>query len=159
MKEATGILTDEDLKEAIPREEHLREGIAVIIECMDGMVCDACKETCSAGAIAKSLDEPPLLDFAKCNGCLDCMGICPGLAIFAADLSSTGDNGLLTVPYELLPLPLNGERVVMLNRAGKELGLGEVVKVRSVNGTKLVTISCEKRIVLEARNFRREQSD
>jgi Fe-S-cluster-containing hydrogenase component 2 len=62
----------------------------------------------------------PHVDFAKCTGCMSCLKVCPGLAIFIQDKSKAKPS--VTVPYEYLPLPVKGSTVTLLGRDGASLG-------------------------------------
>ena len=66
----------------------------------------------------------PHVEFAKCTGCMSCLKVCPGLAIFIHDKSKAKPS--VTVPYEYLPLPVKGGTVTLLGRDGASLGSATV---------------------------------
>jgi Fe-S-cluster-containing hydrogenase component 2 len=100
----------------------------------------------------KNINAVPKIDYDKCTGCKQCVGICPGLAIFVVKFK--GNKALITLPYEFLPIPKIGETVTALDRAGKSMGKAKVVKVKKSNKTTVVTIEVDKRVVMEVRNIR-----
>jgi len=156
-KEAAGVLTKDDITNVIPPKERLQKGSVAIIECVERIPCDPCKEACPLGAISKkSLIEPPRIDWNRCNGCGACLSVCPGLAIFLIDLSLPGGKGLVTMPYELLPVPKVEEEVYALDRRGKPLSKGQIVKTRmSKDKTTVVTVAVDEKIALDVRNIGR----
>lgn len=72
--------------------------------------------------------ELPVVDYDKCTGCLLCIPKCPGLAIFVID-ETPEDHSIIYIPYELLPRPNKGDRIIALDRNGKERGEVVVTKV------------------------------
>ena len=133
MLEETGIPTPDELNTRLPSEERLRQGPVAIVECFTPIPCDPCYDSCRFKAFNEfqDINDLPRLDFVKCTGCGVCIAHCPGLAIFVVDYTYRQDRGLVKIPYELLPLPAEGEGVTTLNRAGAEIGQGIVVKVQN----------------------------
>ena len=60
-------------------------------------------------------DLPELYD-EKCGGCGMCLAKCPGLAIYVVDATYSDTHAMMKIPYELLPLPEEGEMVMGLMR-------------------------------------------
>ena len=156
--EATGVLTLEDLKDRLPPKERLEKGPVVIIECVQKIPCDPCAYVCRFNAIKKSsLSEPPEVDYDKCTGCGECVAICPGLAIFVVNLKYKDDEALVTIPYELLPIPEKGEVFEALDRKGKPIGEARIVSVRKMKDkTTVVTIAVKKDLAMTVRNIGRK---
>ncbi len=102
----------------------------VVIECPEKIPCDPCVDACAQGAISipGSIIELPEIDYEKCTGCLLCIPKCPGLAIFVID-ETPEDHSIIYIPYELLPRPKKGDKVLALDREGKEQGEVTVTKV------------------------------
>ena len=102
----------------------------VIIECPEKIPCDPCVDACAQGAISipGSIIELPEIDYEKCTGCLLCIPKCPGLAIFVID-ETPEDHSIIYIPYELLPRPKKGDKVIALDREGKEQCEVTVTKV------------------------------
>ena len=75
------------------------------------------------------------------------------------DGSKSSDSVEFRIPYEFLPLPEAGERVVGLDRAGQPICEARVIKIvnpPSFDRTPVVTIEVERRYLYDFRNFRRE---
>ncbi|MDD5090076.1 MAG: 4Fe-4S binding protein [Candidatus Wallbacteria bacterium] len=125
----SGVLTGEELR--LPDNETLCRGKTIIIECVENIPCDPCETSCPKGAITVggNICNLPKIDYTKCSGCGLCVAVCPGLAIFMAEKSPKGDWAEITIPYELLPHPKNGERVITMDRSGCDVGTGEIVRV------------------------------
>ncbi len=154
----TGVLSEEDLKGAIPPRDRLLRGPCAAIECVEEIPCNPCEEACPVGAISVGdpITNPPKVDFERCTGCGACVGVCPGLAIFLLDLS--GNAARVTLPHELLPVPEAGEEVELLSRAGEVLGRGKVVRMRRAGTTWLVTVELPAEELLpEVRAIRRSK--
>jgi len=149
----TGVLSIKDLK--VPSEEYLRKGVA-ITECVEHIPCNPCVDACPFNAISmESLTDPPNVDYDKCTGCGNCVAVCPGLAIFIVKIKD--ESALVTLPYEFLPIPKVGEKVVALDREGKSKGIAEVVRVRKVGKTAVITVKTDKKNAMDVRNIRVER--
>jgi Fe-S-cluster-containing hydrogenase component 2 len=121
----------------LPPEERERKGPVAVIECIQEIPCDPCVGSCKFGAISmEGVNGIPLMDFDKCTGCMSCLKVCPGLAIFIQDKSRAKPS--VTVPYEYLPLPVRGDTVTLLGRDGSPLGIG---RVRMILGADAVSTS------------------
>jgi len=155
----TGIPTADDLKTVYPSDERLKQGPVAIIECFQKIPCNPCTEACKQGAILpmEDINDIPRMDFFKCNGCGVCISRCPGLAIFIVDKSYSSTEAIVRIPYEYVPVPKPGEKVLGLNRAGEELGAFEVTKVQSggkKNMTYTVWVAVPQELCMEVRNIR-----
>ncbi|RLF48149.1 MAG: hypothetical protein DRN20_05060 [Thermoplasmata archaeon] len=151
--ERTGILRPDEIP--IPSEDRLRRGPVAIFECPQEIPCNPCVDSCPVGAVSmENINSPPIVDYDKCIGCAQCLRVCPGLAIFLIDLSK-GDHAHITIPYEFLPLPKEGDMVDGLSRDGKPICKAKVVRVLlSDEGTNLVTIEVPKELFMDVRNIR-----
>ncbi len=149
--ETEGIVELEDLR--LPTEEQLKKGVA-IIECIQEIPCNPCVDACPFNAISmENINALPFVDYEKCVGCGKCIEICPGLAIFVVKVD--GNKALVTLPYEFLPLPEEGEKVKALNREGKEICDAVVRKVRK-GRTPVITIELPSQYAMDARNIKVE---
>jgi len=158
-----GYLTYDVLKEKIglPSKERLAKGPVAIIECTEDIPCDPCVEACKLGAISKeSLITPPTIDYEKCTGCTLCMDVCPGLAIFVINVNYKEEKALVSIPYEMLPVPKRGEKVDTLDRSGKKIGEGEIIKVRrGKRETFVVSVAVDKNLATEARSIKIQKEE
>jgi Fe-S-cluster-containing hydrogenase component 2 len=123
----TGVIDIEYLRANgfLPSEERQRKGPVAVIECIQEIPCDPCVGACKFDAIAMDgINGIPRVDFVRCTGCMSCLKVCPGLAIFIQDKSKAKPS--VTVPYEYLPLPVKGGTVMLLGRDGASLGSATV---------------------------------
>ncbi|MCL2222072.1 MAG: 4Fe-4S binding protein [Oscillospiraceae bacterium] len=153
-----GIPRAEDLAKVTPTDERLKKGPVVIVECFQEIPCDPCVKACKRGAITMpgGINDIPLVDFDLCNGCSLCISMCPGLAIFVVDKTWSEDRARVLIPYEYLPVPEVGQSVTGMDRAGKELGSFEVVKVNSggkKNKTWTISIAVPQELAMEVRGI------
>ena len=156
-----GYISDEELKSGpgVPSEQRRRRGPVAVIECIEAIPCNPCESSCKAKAIVvgKDITNPPELLEDKCIGCLSCVPICPGQAIFVVDESLSDQRAAVTMPYEFSPLPEKGEVVTALDRSGLVLGDATVLAVRKteiMDRTALVTIEVPVEWSMKARAFR-----
>ncbi len=158
MLENTGVPTREDIEKVLPSEERLKKGPVAVIECFQKIPCDPCYHSCLRGAINPLIDinDLPIVDHERCNGCSLCITNCPGLAIFIIDATYSEDEALIKMPYEMRPLPEEGEIVTSLNREGEAVGEGRIVKVelrKRHDKTAIVSMAVPKKDLHEVRNF------
>ena len=163
MIEKTGIPADEDLEGVSPCSERLRAGACAILECFQKIPCDPCVDACPRGAISieGNINNIPVLDFDKCNGCGLSVSKCPGLAIFVVNLNYSEHEGLVMIPYEFRPLPEKDEVVEALDRAGRKVSDAKVVRVlnwKAQDRTAIVSLSVPKEWVTKVRNIRLRRS-
>ncbi len=146
----SGVISINELK--LPNEEQLKKGVA-IVECLENIPCNPCVEACPFGAITmRDLNDTPKVNYDKCTGCKRCIAVCPGLAIFVVKLE--GEDALISLPYEFLPVPKKGDVVVALDREGKVRGNAKVEEVRKVGKTYIITIRTKKEDAMVVRNIR-----
>ncbi|KXB05379.1 hypothetical protein AKJ50_01110 [candidate division MSBL1 archaeon SCGC-AAA382A13] len=153
----TGKLCQKTLEEEdkLPPMERLEQGPVAVVECVEDIPCDPCVEACPVDAIEKkTLTSAPEIRFEDCTGCGKCITSCPGLAIFVIDYNHEEDMAAVSLPYEFLPVPEEGEKVTILDRSGNMIGKGDVVNVRKSNNTHVVKIIVGKEIVMNARAIR-----
>ena len=143
----------------LPSEERQRRGPVAVIECIQEIPCDPCVGACKFDAISMDgINGIPRVDFAKCTGCMSCLKVCPGLAIFIQDKSKAKPS--VTVPYEYLPLPVKGGTVTLLGRDGASLGSARVkfvLAADTVSRSSLVSVEFDDPALCEqVRNIKVE---
>ena len=156
MLKKTGVPSSAELALAYPPKERMTKGAVAIIECFQNIPCNPCATSCPRGAIKAfdDINDLPKFDPSLCNGCAICVANCPGLAIFVVDEAYSETESLIKLPYEFMPLPRAGDQVVVLSRAGEEIGLGKVLRVQnpaSFDRTAVVHIVVPRAIAREAR--------
>ncbi len=156
----TGVPTEADLEQVFPDMARLEKGPIAIFECYQNIPCNPCFTACKVGAIepfADINDMPKLLE-EKCSGCGLCLAKCPGLAISILDFTYSETEALIKIPYELLPLPLEGEKVTALDRAGQPVCDATIVKVLnppSFDKTPMISLAFPKAYIKQVRHFKR----
>jgi len=158
---ASGVASVEELRRSpgYPSRTRLKAGPVAVIECVEDIPCNPCEAACPHGAIrvGKPITRLPVLDEKKCTGCGRCIPACPGLAIFVVDATYSEAEAAVSMPYEFLPLPKKDAAVDALDRAGKRVCSGRVVRVSCLprnRGTAVVTIAVPKAYAEQVRGFR-----
>ena len=153
-----GFLSDDEVKK-YPGVTH-KTGIHPVIECTQNIPCNPCQDACSRGCISigSNITSLPVVKADKeCTGCGMCVASCSGQAIFLVEEDIGGGYGTVTLPYEFLPLPSEGQKGIALGRDGKKVCEAEVLKVRSSKAfdhTNLLTMKVPSALVMEARFFK-----
>lgn len=163
MLETTGVPTEEQIKEVFPPLEVIDKGPVAVIECFQEIPCNPCATSCRFGAIyiGNNINNLPTMNLDKCSGCSICLTKCPGLAISIVDGSKSKDYVHFSIPYEMTPLPENGDMVRALDREGKYLLDVKVLSVRSnknFDKTNIVTLEVPKELMYRFRNISLEVS-
>ena len=158
MLEKTGIPSKAQVESIFPDDTRLSKGPVAIIECFELIPCNPCATSCPHSAIAPFTDinDIPVIDNDKCNGCGVCIVKCPGLAIMVVDATWSDSRALIRLPYEFLPLPEKGEIIYALDRSGEVIADAEVIRV-SAGTTPIVSIAVDKSLVKVVRNIRIKQ--
>ncbi len=153
--ERTGIPTPEEVGQVYPDADRLAKGPAVIIDCFREIPCNPCAAVCPQGAILPfaDLNDRPVVDYDRCNGCGLCISYCPGLAIRVVDFSWSEEEALVKLPYEMLPVPAVGDPAAVLDRCGVQIATGHVHQVQdhpALDRTRVIAIAVPKGIALDA---------
>ena len=144
-----GFVSLNELKKSpsYPTEDRYRKGPVVVVECIEEIPCNPCETACSKKSIkvgAPITNLPVLVNENSCNGCGSCIIKCPGLAVFVIDKTYSENEATISLPCELLPLPEKGMKITGLDRRGKEICHGKIIKVlsgKAFNHTNVVTIT------------------
>jgi len=135
------------------------EGVMPVFHCYEEVPCNPCTSVCPEGAIRTERDEitglPYMVDDAKCKGCMNCVAVCPGLAVTLVDYRKDNEHPTVTLPYEIWRERVEaGEKVPVTDEVGAILGYYPVEKVLSkpkkYPGTLLVQIKVDKDVAKEA---------
>ena len=160
---APGIIDIDKMREdgLYPTDERLRQGPVAVFECGEEIPCNPCETACKKGFVSVGIDitQIPIVD-EECSGCGLCLPKCPGLSIFILDGSLSGDMASVTIPYELFPLPEEGEVVEVLDRYGGNIGDGEIMKCRKLYRDDTcwsITLRVPFALIHKARHFRRKE--
>ncbi|MFO7790591.1 MAG: FAD-dependent oxidoreductase [Bacteroidales bacterium] len=140
---------DEPLK---PSPERAWERPFVLIDCLHGFACNPCAFACPFGAITKSsTSTAPHIDYDKCTGCMKCINLCPGLAIFGYNLKK--DWLFLPIEYEAEA----GKDVFIVNNQGEKIGEGVIEKIlekpNKTNVARVKSHNLHGEALMDARGF------
>ncbi|WP_422446193.1 4Fe-4S binding protein [Thermoanaerobacterium sp. DL9XJH110] len=155
-----GFPSEEELSRipGVPSDERIKKGPVAFIECAQEIPCNPCEEACPFGAISvgKPITNLPALDETKCTGCGTCIAACPGLAIFVVDGSK--EKAEISFPYEYHPLPEKGDMVECVDREGRVVTGGavlRVVKSKKYDATAVITVQVPVEFIKIVRGIRR----
>ncbi|HWQ42580.1 MAG TPA: 4Fe-4S binding protein [Desulfosporosinus sp.] len=130
-----GYLSLEEIRQGhgYPSEERFLKGPVAVIECVQGIPCNPCETACKFGAltVGEPLTNLPQLHEESCTGCGACIAQCSGLAIFVVDKTYSETEATISFPHEYFPLPEKGQEVTAVNRAGKEVGKGRILRINT----------------------------
>jgi sarcosine oxidase, subunit alpha len=133
-----------------PAEE---KGVMPIFHCVQEVPCNPCTSVCPERAIRTERDEitglPYIVDVDLCKGCMNCVFVCPGLAVTLVDYRKDQERPTVTLPYEVWREKVEvGQKVPVTDVDGAVLGYYPVEKVlanqKKYPGTLLVQIKMEK---------------
>ncbi|UCG42514.1 MAG: 4Fe-4S binding protein [candidate division WOR-3 bacterium] len=157
----TGVVSVRELRKSggVPSPARLRKGPVVLVECVEKIPCNPCAYACPRNAITidGELTDLPKVDFDSCNGCRLCIAKCPGLAIFVVDHGFSRTHAAVTMPYEMLPRPVKGQRVAGLDRSGRRVCSAKVVRVldtKAMDRCAVVTVAVPKKFWNRVRSIR-----
>ena len=142
-----------------PSEDRLESGAVAVMECIQEIPCNPCESACrfSAIVVGEPITNLPRLVEEKCKGCGECIPVCPGLAIFLVNKTYSSEEAAVSVPYEYLPRPEVGATVDALDRCGKRVCNGRVIRVANPernDNTVVVALAIPKNYSDQVRGFR-----
>ena len=136
-----------------------------VINCFQEVPCNPCTSVCPVHAIHTEDDKItglPYRDTTKeCTGCMNCVAICPGLAITLVDFRKDKDFPTVTLPCELERETVEvGSKVPVTDKGGAILGHFAVQKIRvkkKYPKTLLVQVKVEKQYAKKAVGIRLQE--
>ncbi len=113
----------------------VEEGVFPVFHCTQEVPCNPCTSACPIGAIHTENDAITGIPYREaekgCTGCLNCVAICPGLAITLVDCRKDPEHPLVTLPWEIRRETVEaGHTVAVTDREGALLGHFPVQRVR-----------------------------
>jgi sarcosine oxidase subunit alpha len=138
-----------------------RSGLFPVIRCVQEIPCDPCIHVCPKDMIVMKGDPIfgiPEVVKDECTGCTLCVSVCPGLAITLVDLREGGQEGLVTVPFEILKEAVSeGDQVDAVDMDGELVTRAVVEKVarrKVYDRTVLVTLRVPREAATQVAGFR-----
>jgi NADPH-dependent 2,4-dienoyl-CoA reductase/sulfur reductase-like enzyme/Fe-S-cluster-containing hydrogenase component 2 len=128
-----------------------REGVYPVLHCYQEIPCNPCTSVCPHNLIQIGDDDirklPQFVEGGEgkeCIGCEQCVAVCPGLAVTLVDYRKNQELPTVTIPFEFLGEKISpGDRVMVMDDDGGELGVVEAVQVKAIkrnNRTVLVKV-------------------
>ena len=155
-----GFIANDEM-ERFPGVTH-KAGVHPVMECTQNIPCNPCQDACPKHCIKigeKITSLPAVDESVDCIGCGMCVASCSGQAIFLLDETYEEGFASVTLPYEFLPLPKEGEKGYGLGRDGKVVCEAEVVQVKTAKAfdhTNLLTIKVPADMAMKARFYKKE---
>lgn len=155
-----GFISDEEIGR-FPGLQGRRKDIYPVIECTQNIPCNPCQDVCIKGCISigdNITKLPSIKEEYDCTGCGMCVTSCPGQAIFLIKENHDEQTVDISIPYEFLPIPQEGEIGVALDRQGNKLCSAKVVGIRTAKAmdkTYLLTMRVPLDMVNKARFFKK----
>ncbi len=155
-----GYVADEEI-ERFPGVTH-KVGIHPVMECTQNIPCNPCQDVCPKHCIRIGEDItalPQVEEDGTCIGCGLCVASCSGQAIFLVDENVENGMAEVTIPYEFLPYPEEGEKGSGLGRDGKKLCVAEIVQVKKAKAfdhTALVTMRVPGDMAMRVRFYKKD---
>jgi Fe-S-cluster-containing hydrogenase component 2/bacterioferritin-associated ferredoxin len=135
-----------------------------VIFCHQEIPCDPCTKICPKDMIiipGDGIMGIPEVCKDECTGCMQCIAVCPGLAVTVVDMREEGDSCLVTVPFELSgDLIHTGDEVDGVDIHGVEIAPCVVEKVterKAFDRTLLVTLRVPREAATQVASFKRKE--
>jgi len=148
-------------------EDAVEDRVMPVFHCTQEIPCNPCTSVCEEKIIRTRDDKitglPYLTDVDRCKGCMNCVAICPGLAVTLVDYRKDAQNPTVTLPYELWRDSVEkGNTVTITDVNGDVIGDYPVERVvtnkKRFPGTLLVQVKMEKGVAKEAIGIKFQKS-
>ena len=142
-----------------PSEE---TGVMPVFHCFQEIPCNPCTSVCKEGIIHTENDAitglPHVTDPSLCKGCMNCVAICPGLAVTLVDFRKDPEFPIVTLPYEIDRERVEkGSTILLTDVDGKKIAQAPVkalITKKKFPGTLLVQVKLPKEIAKQAVGIR-----
>lgn len=137
-------------------QAHEKSGIQVVTECTQNIPCNPCESACPTGAlkVGRPISNMPEFQKQLCIGCLKCVEVCPGLAVFVINYEFNSTEATVAFAYEYLPLPGRGDKVMAVDRNGKVICVSRVIDIKQAKDrTNTVKIAVPKDLAAVVRGI------
>ncbi|MEA1967919.1 MAG: FAD-dependent oxidoreductase [Thermodesulfobacteriota bacterium] len=157
-------------KEAYQEEK----GVMPIFHCFQEIPCNPCTSVCEENIIKTENDTitglPYATDVSKCQGCMNCVAICPGLAVTLVDYRKDENFPTVTLPYELWRERVKkGNEITITDIDGNTINSGSstgkfpvkrvIANKKKFPGTLLVQVQIEKANAKKAIGIRIQEKE
>ncbi len=128
------------------------EGVGPVFHCTQEIPCNPCTSICPENIITTEKDLitglPHVASLDKCKGCLNCVAICPGLAVSVVDYRKDRQFPTVTLPYEMARDAVEkGKLITVTDVDGNVIGDYPVQRVvvnkKKFPGTLMVQVKME----------------
>ncbi len=147
--------------------EIVPEGVMPVFHCSQEIPCNPCTSICPEHIITTEKDLitglPQVGAVDQCKGCLNCVAICPGLAVSVVDYRKDPDHPTVTLPYEMgRDRVEKGSIITVTDVEGAVIGDYPVQRVvvnkKKFPGTLLVQVKMEKALASKAIGIKEQKS-
>ncbi len=134
-------------------------GVMPVFHCFQEIPCNPCTSVCEHNIIKTENDVITGLPYAtntsECIGCMNCVAVCPGLAITLVDFRKNEEFPIVTLPYEIWKEKVEkGNEIIVTDIDGAIIGKYPVQRVithkRKFPGTLLVQVKMGKAVAKKA---------
>ncbi len=159
LEEKTKVLKS---KPGVPKTRMLPEddkGVMPVFHCFQEIPCNPCTSVCERNIIKTENDVITGLPYAtntdECIGCMNCVAVCPGLAITLVDFRKDEEFPTVTLPYEIWKEKVEkGNKIIVTDIDGAVIGRYDVQRVitrkKKFPGTLLVQVKMGKAVAKKA---------